>query len=165
MTWEVTIDDMKEFSAQYLEELKLKILIQGNYTKETAIKVATSLLKKIDPKEISEPSIMEPRTTQIPLGTKFLICKNFNPFDANTTVCNFYQIGPCTLRNECIMDFIKMLTDDHLFDTLRTKEQLGYDVSSSVRMNFGILAYSITVNSQEDKYTATHVEERIEDYR
>lgn len=130
-----------------------------------AVKVTENLMKELDPKEIPDLSVMHQRTRQIPLGVNYLMCKNFNPSDANTTVCNFYQIGPCTLRNECIMDFIKLLTDENLFDTLRTKEQLGYDVSSAVRMNFGVLAYSITVNSQEDKFTASHVDERIESFR
>lgn len=149
----------------FLKQLKLKVLIQGNYSREMAVKVTETLIKKIEPKEIIDPSVMHQRTRQIPLGVNYLMCKNFNPSDANTTVCNFYQIGPCTLRNECIMDFIKLLTDENLFDTLRTKEQLGYDVSSAIRMNFGILAYSITVNSQEDKFTAGHVDERIETFR
>lgn len=161
----MTVEDIKQFSVKFLEQLKVKALIQGNYTKEMAVKVTENLMSKINPKEIPDLTIMDQRTRQLPLGTNYVMCKNFNPSDANTTVCNFYQIGPCTLRTECIMDFIKLLTDENLFDTLRTKEQLGYDVSSSVRMNFGIIAYSITVNSQEDKFTAAHVEDRIECFR
>ena len=34
------------------------------------------------------------------------------------------------------------------FDTLRTKEQLGYDVFSMIRNTFGVIGVSITVNSQ-----------------
>lgn len=130
-----------------------------------ATRMTENLVARIDSKEISDPTVMHQRTRQIPQGTNYLICKNLNPSDANTSVCNFYQIGPCTLRTECIMDFIKLLIDEPLFDTLRTKEQLGYDVSSSIRTNYGILAYSISVNSQEDKFTASYVDGRIEEFR
>jgi len=34
------------------------------------------------------------------------------------------------------------------FDTLRTKEQLGYDVFSMIRNTYGVIGLSITVNSQ-----------------
>lgn len=58
-----------------------------------------------------------------------------------------------------------MVAQEPLFDTLRNKEQLAYDVSFSLRDNFGILGYCITVNSQETKFTADHVDERIENFR
>lgn len=164
-TWEVTENDLKEFATKFLEQIKLKVLIQGNYTKAMAIKVTKNLIEKVQSKEIPDPTIMHRRTRQFPLGINFLMCKNLNASDANTSVCNFYQIGPSTLRTECIMDLVKLLTDEHLFDTLRTKEQLGYDVSSTIRMNFGILGYSITVNSQENNFTASHVDGRIEAFR
>lgn len=57
-----------------------------------------------------------------------------------------------------------MLIEEPLFDILRTKEQLGYDVSITIRDNFGILGYSITIHSQEDKFTYQHIDERIEDF-
>lgn len=88
-----------------------------------------------------------------------------NDKDVNTVVTNFYQIGPCSVRIESILDLLIMFVEEPLFDTLRTKEQLGYYVASSVRVNYGIAGYSITVNSQETKHTACHVDERIESFR
>lgn len=69
------------------------------------------------------------------------------------------------MRIESILDLLMMFVEEPLFDSLRTKEQLGYYVASSVRVNYGIAGYSITVNSQETKNSATHVEERIECFR
>lgn len=57
------------------------------------------------------------------------------------------------------------VADQQLFDTLRNKEQLAYDVSFKEHDNFGILGYSITVNSQESKFSVDHVDERIENFR
>jgi nardilysin len=42
--------------------------------------------------------------------------------------------------------------EEPVFDTLRTKEQLGYHVYSSKREMFGILAFSVTVNCQAGKH-------------
>ena len=54
--------------------------------------------------------------------------------------------------------------EEPVFDTLRTQEQLGYSVYSSHRNTFGVLGFSITVNTQATKYTSDHVDERIESF-
>lgn len=58
-----------------------------------------------------------------------------------------------------------MVAEEPLFNSLRSKEQLGYDVSCGLRDNYGILGYSIMVNSQENKFSSEYVEERIEAFR
>lgn len=58
-----------------------------------------------------------------------------------------------------------MIAEEPLFDKLRNKEQLGYDISSTLNENYGILAYSITVNSQETKYSSQYIDQRIENFR
>lgn len=88
-----------------------------------------------------------------------------NPKDVNTTITNFYQVGPSTIRLTALLDLLMMLIEEPLFDVLRTKEQLGYDISCSVRDNFSILGFTITVNSQENKFHANDVEDRMESFR
>lgn len=46
----------------------------------------------------------------------------------------------------------KMLMAEPLFDVLRTKEQLGYQVYNIVRDTFGILGFSVTVTCRAGKY-------------
>ena len=45
-----------------------------------------------------------------------------------------------------------MLMEEPVFDTLRTKEQLGYSVFNRIRYNFGVLGFSVTVNTEVDKF-------------
>lgn len=54
--------------------------------------------------------------------------------------------------------------EEPLFDILRTKEQLGYDVHCMLHDTYGILGYSITVNTQAKKFTTEHVDERIDEF-
>ena len=42
--------------------------------------------------------------------------------------------------------------DEPVFDVLRTREQLGYNVYVTLRNTFGILGFSITVDFQADKF-------------
>jgi nardilysin len=48
---------------------------------------------------------------------------------------------------------LQLMLEETVFDTLRTKEQLGYDVSCTDSITRGILNFSITVHSQEDKHS------------
>lgn len=184
----LTLNDVLNFADAYTSELYLQTLMQGNLTEESAHNVMNSVLTTLNCRNIKEVCMMaynlnqfrnlnrhlivilqtkyiENRTVQLPQGSHFIRCSTLNEKDVNTVICNFYQIGPCSLRIESILDLLMMFVEEPLFDTLRTKEQLGYYVSASVRMNYGIIGYSIAVNSQETKFSAAHVDERIEVFR
>lgn len=88
-----------------------------------------------------------------------------NASDVNTLTCNFYQIGPITIKTNGLIDLLMMIAEEPLFDSLRSKEQLGYDVSCCLHDNHGIIGYSIVVNSQETKFSAEYIDERIEVFR
>lgn len=109
---------------------------------------------------------MDLRTHKLPIGIHYLRCASMNVADINTLTCNYYQIGPITLKTNSLIDLLMMIAEEPLFDSLRSKEQLGYDVSCRLHDNYGILGYSITVNSQEtEKISAEYVDERIETFR
>lgn len=42
--------------------------------------------------------------------------------------------------------------EEPVFDILRTREQLGYNVYATLRNTFGVLGFSITVDFQADKF-------------
>nr|CAD7575760.1 unnamed protein product [Timema californicum] len=67
------------------------------------------------------------------------------------------------LMEECQM-YTDMLMEEPLFNNLRTKEQLGYSVSCELRDTFGILGFTISVNSQANKHSADYIDERIEEF-
>lgn len=102
---------------------------------------------------------------KIPRGACYLRVQSFNPMDANSVTTNFYQIGAISFRTNVMIDLLMMIAEEPLFDILRNKEQLGYDVSCNLRDNYGILGYSIDVHSQENKFSVDHVDERIENFR
>ncbi|KAH8276628.1 hypothetical protein KR044_000187, partial [Drosophila immigrans] len=162
---DITLKDLQEFAAQFPQQLYVQGLIQGNYTEESSHNVMNALLTRLGCKAIQERNYIEDRTVQLPQGAHYIRCHALNEQDTNTVITNFYQLGPNTVRLECILDLLMMFVEEPLFDQLRTKEQLGYHVGATVRMNYGIAGYSIVVNSQETKSTACHVEKRIEVFR
>ncbi|XP_052564795.1 nardilysin isoform X2 [Culex pipiens pallens] len=160
----LTIEDLGEFSRKYFEQVKIQTLIQGNTKKQDALNVMRNVLDNLKSGEIKNVSLIESKARQIPLGNNYLTVKSFRENDANTVTTNFYQAGPVTPTLNSRLELLVMLIEEPLFDMLRTKEQLGYDVSTTIRDNFGILGYSITIHSQEDKFTYQHIDQRIEDF-
>lgn len=57
-----------------------------------------------------------------------------------------------------------MLIEEPLFDTLRTKQQLGYHVDCSLRDTNGVLGYTITVHTQASKFSPDVVNDKVEDF-
>lgn len=86
----------------------------------------------------------------------------FNKEDDNTVVTNYYQSGPATVEEFTIMDLLLMQMEEPCFDILRTQEQLGYSVFCTCRNTFGVLGFSVTVQTQAGKFSAEHVESRID---
>lgn len=67
--------------------------------------------------------------------------------EINTHVELYYQIGEHDVRHLAYADLLHQLMEEPLFDTLRTKQELGYDVSCTVRVTHCILGYGVMVQS------------------
>jgi len=145
--------------------MKIQSLMQGNVALESAKNIMENLLNHLKPRRIEKLSSLDLRAHKLPIGANYLRCASMNINDVNTLTCNFYQIGPITIKTNSLIDLLMMIAEEPLFDTLRSKEQLGYDVSCCLHDNHGILGYSIVVNSQETKFSAEYVDERIEAFR
>lgn len=161
----VTLEDMLEFAKKFPEELYIQSLIQGNLSENEAADIMDSTLKVLNCNRIENMKYVEDRSVQLPQGSHYIRCQNLNEKNVNTIVTNFYQIGPTSVHIEAIVNLLMMFVSEPLFDTLRTKEQLGYHVGGSIRTDFGVIGYLITLNSQENKHPAHYIDERIEAFR
>ncbi|XP_035792231.1 nardilysin-like isoform X1 [Anopheles albimanus] len=168
-TWEkfeylkkLTPDDIRQFAREFFAGVKLQVLVQGNLEPETARQVMKTVMQNFNGSAIADPKSIEMRAKQIPVGDHYLRIRNFRETDVNTVTTTFYQAGPVTPELNACLELLISLLEEPLFDILRTKEQLGYDVSTTLRDNYGILGYSITVHSQENKFNYNHIDQRIE---
>lgn len=102
------------------------------------------------------------RENKLPIGANYLRCKAFDPEDVNTLTVNLYQMDQYTYHTGALIHLLVYIARDPIYDILRTKEQLAYVVDIERFQAHGCLAYGISMNSQESKFTADYVEERIE---
>ncbi|XP_031638507.1 nardilysin-like [Contarinia nasturtii] len=157
--------EFQQFCRKYGDQMRIKALMQGNLTEDHALNIMHNVLNELKYGKVEDLSLFELRTAKLPVGVNYLRCKAFDRKDVNTEITNFYQIGPISHRTQVMIDLLAQIASEPLFDTLRTKEQLSYDVTFNLKNDNGILGYSITVFSQESKFSVDYVDERIEHFR
>uniref|UniRef100_A0A6P7FSM8 Nardilysin-like n=1 Tax=Diabrotica virgifera virgifera TaxID=50390 RepID=A0A6P7FSM8_DIAVI len=160
--YNLTFDDMQKFIKHFPKNLYVKSLVQGNVSADIACDTINKLIKSLDFEEIPKEKYPKLSVPQIPLGEKCLFVESFNKKDTNCITSNVYQVGIFSLKDMVLMDTVMRIIDEPCFNTLRTIEQLGYDVSIYGRRVHGILMYRLRVNSQADKYTTQYLDSRIE---
>ncbi|XP_045539008.1 nardilysin [Papilio machaon] len=162
VVYNITIEDLHDFSRRLLSKMYLQVLVQGNIAWHSAIKISENALKNIQWEALDETEFPELRVHQLPLGERKLRVLSLNPTSTNSIVTNYYQAEITTPKDTAILELLMMLMEEPVFDALRTKEQLGYSVFSMMRYTFGVLGFSVTVNTQVDKFSVQHVDGRVE---
>jgi secreted Zn-dependent insulinase-like peptidase len=99
-----------------------------------------------------------PRCASLPAGESMHTAMGKNPQDVNAAVDLFWQIGVDGVNSAAVsarLNLLEHIMFEPLFDTLRTKQQLGYSVSCSARNTHGVLGFLISV------VTATHTADGV----
>ncbi|CAK1541651.1 unnamed protein product [Leptosia nina] len=158
----ITIDDLKEFTKLLLDKLYMQVLVQGNVPWTDAIKISENVLQNLKWDGLPEKELPQIKVHELPLGERVVRVMSFNPASTNSIVTNYYQADVANIKDTATLEVLMMLMEEPVFDVLRTKEQLGYSVFSMLRYTFGVLGFSITVNTQRDKFSVAHVDTRVE---
>ncbi|CAG9829034.1 unnamed protein product [Diabrotica balteata] len=161
---DITYADVQEFIHKYIKNFYVKALVQGNVLPEVASDTIKTFVNTLNYDPLPQNQYPALVVAQIPLGEKCLKVESFNKRDSNSITANYYQVGPYSLKDSVMIDIIMFIIEEPLFDILRTKEQLGYHVYCALRDTYGVLGYSITVNSQANKFTTQHLDNRIEEF-
>lgn len=102
---------------------------------------------------------------ELPIGAHYLRVKNLNTKDPNSVVLNYHQFEMFSYIDAILLSLLEAIAADPVYNILRNKEQLAYRVSFSIQNDLGIQGYTILVTSQETKFSAEYVDERIEKFR
>ncbi|KAG7379938.1 Nrd1 complex RNA-binding subunit [Phytophthora pseudosyringae] len=148
-----TVVSLKKYVSTQLWASKawLASFAHGNISHATASQMITNVEAQLQrvaaPLQLRDfPRRLINAIPQTPMG--FLLKeRSANKTETNSQVELYYQIGPLTLRSLAYADLLHQLMEEPLFDTLRTKQELGYDVSCTVRVTNGILGFGVMVQS------------------
>lgn len=160
----VTLTDFRAFVRTMLSEMRVQALMQGNLSGVQATDIMNGFVEALHCQPIADRSSIELRTKRLPADgrARYWRVRNMNAKDSNTVTVNYYQLGPISVRLNCLIDLLMLIAEEPCFDELRSKEQLGYDVGMTFRENNGVLGYSLSIVSQETRHSAEHCEQRIE---
>lgn len=153
--------DFLRFIETFFHSAYVQCLVQGNMSKERAISVCTEAVKVFGALPAAKKDLPYVRIRRVPIGQRCVFMKTFNDLDSNSVTVNYYQWGVANMMQYVRLELLVKLMEEKLFNTLRTKEQLGYEVYSTFRNNFGIIGFTITVHSSTAKFDTSFIEERI----
>lgn len=77
---------------------------------------------------------------------------------------NFYQLGTNSIENYCILELLEKTMREPLFNSLRTKQQIGYSVHCLRKIDENSLGLAINVKFSEDRFSPAQVDEKIENF-
>lgn len=72
-----------------------------------------------------------------------------NVDDENSAVEVYFQCGPDNLKLRANLDLLEQIISEPCFNVLRTQQQLGYTVSSGIRLTHNVLGFAFVILSGE----------------
>ena len=166
---DVSIDDLRSYVSSGFDSCSVEALAHGNIDTEEAIQIADMIRAAMDR---HAPQTGDNVVGWIPRPRERVVCLTpgkcyrfsrdvDNPSEENSVLDAYYQTDlPYSPRSMALLDLVCMLTNEPFFDTLRTKEQLGYSVNCSSRCTGRVLGLGVVIQSA--LYDPLHLESRVE---
>lgn len=98
------------------------------------------------------------------MGRTSLKIKSFHSEEKNSLVLDFYDLGARSAYNDAIVTLFHVVLDEPVFDILRTKEQLAYQLRITHNKLDNSNLTCIRVKCQEDKFSAKFVANRVRNF-
>ncbi|KAE8269997.1 hypothetical protein A4X09_0g2343 [Tilletia walkeri] len=167
----IEVEDFKRFIPEVLARSHLEVLVEGNMEREEAEKLVEEAEGILGGASLHPSELVGRRSLVLPPGSNTIWTKEvFSPAEVNSSVELFCQVGsvddgavvaadPTDVKTRSTLSLLQQIAQEPCFDTLRTKEQLGYIVFSSATRSSGTMGFRVLVQSERP---ASHLEERIE---
>ena len=150
---ETTLDQLEEYVKNLWSSGKGEALIQGNYDREEALDIVNTIDNIISFKTINA-SQYPARLKALPLpitspGTNptRLSISEPNPSNNNAASHITLQCLHTSERDHVLIEVLSAIIEEPFYDDLRTKQQLGYIVSSGVKAVDQTRSLSVIVQS------------------
>lgn len=174
----LTLDDVLSFAKNFWKYCRLEGLVHGNVSAQHAYDITAMVWRKTHP---SLPKSTEATITRAALDRRVvdLSARNgastdsstsylyrfseFNEANSNSCVEIILQMGVLDMVTNAKLAFINHLVREPAFNQLRTEEQLGYIVHTSVKTS-GDNIKGLLFLIQSDSFDPDHVEGRIENF-
>ncbi|KAF3920124.1 Nardilysin [Arthrobotrys entomopaga] len=144
-----------------VKSLSVEGLIHGNLYKEDALTMTDLITRILKPQPLPTSQWFIRRCVLLQPGTELIYERDLrDPNNVNNAVEYMLHLGTIEDRNmKARLLLWAQISQERAFDTLRTKEQLGYVVFSGSLMQATTMGYRVLVQSER---SCAYLEERIE---
>ncbi|SCV05946.1 LANO_0H18668g1_1 [Lachancea nothofagi CBS 11611] len=152
---------LKNFIPTIYEQFFFETLVHGNFNNDVAIEI-DDLVKVLAPVDIQAVKLksIKPRSILLPRGKTFRFEQTLaDEKNINSCIQHITQFGVYSEERSAKAALLAQLIDEPAFDTLRTKEQLGYVVFSSALNTHGTTNLRLLIQSERD---TAYLESRVE---
>ncbi|GBG31508.1 Insulin-degrading enzyme [Hondaea fermentalgiana] len=167
------IDDarvVRDHARAYLRSATLETLVLGNFTPQEALQIAKGARSKLPSDAVACPGAVlsaaaGARVVALDDGVEALYLHPTRDADnVNSAVEIVYQIGPVLEdpATEAALRVVAHICQEPCFNRLRTEEQLGYIVFSGLRLDAGVAALRVIV--QSSRADPFQLDDRIESF-
>ena len=158
----ITMEDVVHFSKRLLSSFYLEILVHGNVSIQGAKDISSILVDGLNPSPPPMSLIPALRIVELQNG-ETCVHRMKEPNEGNTNSCIEFllQIGPLNLKDVSILALVHQLLKEPAFNELRTNEQLGYIVHTTIKTN-GDDVKGLLFLIQSDSFDPIYMDERIE---
>lgn len=160
---EITLEQMSSFVPTLYEEMFYETLVHGNFKYDEANEI-DSVVEILRSTTVSNPQIKNSRLRSflIPEGKTLRYEKDLEDAEnVNSCIQQVTQIGTINDETAAKSKLFAQMIHEPCFDTLRTKEQLGYVVFSSTLSNHGTINMRFLIQSER---TTPYLEWRIDTF-
>ncbi|XP_044156832.1 nardilysin [Bufo gargarizans] len=160
----LTLEQLLSFVEQFKSRLYVEGLVQGNFTSKESAEFLNYVISKLKFLPLENKFPVQFQVVELPTSHHLCKVKSLNKGDSNSEVTVYYQSGARNLRDHTLMELLVMHMEEPCFDFLRTKQTLGYHVYPTCRNTSGILGFSVTVETQANKFNSEVVDKKIEEF-
>lgn len=143
----MTAQDLQAFADGVWHHAHVEGQIVGNLTQDEARIVGERIRASLPGAPIPDDAWPETRIAQVPRGAHLFSIKAINDNETNNVVSYYFQLGVSSWHERAYVILMQSLMHEKLFDQLRTKETLGYNVSCAFDSTHEILGFRIVVES------------------
>ena len=170
---EIDAESLKDFVLEYLKDLKVSIILQGDCSNINALKISSfisdNLTHHLENSNDAERFRVEndPETYKLREGDNYIFNRSSPQGDPNNSISYFIQVGEFSEKKTpalglsskelfALTNFTAFIFNIHLVSDLRVKRHLGYIVSGGLRSlskTFGLEISAMSLSTPKEMET------------
>lgn len=160
---QLSFEHLKSFIPTIYEQFYYESLVHGNFSYDVAMEI-DNLVRMLIPNQIMHSQVRNSRLRSyvIPQGKTYRYEQSLaDTKNVNSCIQHITQFGVYSEELSAKATLFAQLIDEPAFNTLRTKEQLGYVVFSSALNTHGTVNLRLLIQSERD---SAYLEHRIDNF-